>query len=151
MTDELPSQENTNLESKTLADGISCEWLDEGRIVVHTAKHLDSDEIRDSFLEMVKETMQSWNPEQIFLQLLRFPTASMIHFSAETRQKLSATGEYASHLQGRAAVVVPRTFLNMAVRIFVNRDIRAVTPQIEMKIFHNQAVAEEWLRELLED
>lgn len=100
---------------------------------------------------MVKETMQNWNPEQRFLQLLRFPTASMIHFSAETRQKLSATGEYASHLQGRAAVVVPRTFLNMAVRIFVNRDIRAVTPQIEMKIFHNQAVAEEWLREVLEE
>lgn len=129
--------------------GISREWLADGQIVVHSAKVIDIKEGQEVFFEMVMETMQNWNPEQPFLQMVKFPNASMMHFTGELREKLKEVGTNASHLSGRVAVVVPRTFINMALRIFVNRELRNVTPDSEFRFFHNAEVAENWLRELI--
>jgi hypothetical protein len=73
----------------------------------------------------------------------------MIHFTPETRERFKTVGASSSHLSGRVAIVLPRTFVNMALRIFINRELRNITPNTDFRIFHNAASAESWLRELL--
>jgi hypothetical protein len=131
--------------------GVTREWLAEGRIVVHTTKHIDNDEGRAVFFTMVKETMQDWHPDQPFLQMVKFPTASMIHFTPEAREQFKEVGASSSHLIGRVAIILPRTFVNMALRIFINRELRKITPNTDFRIFHSADSAETWLREGLNE
>lgn len=127
-------------------NGVTREWIEEGWLVVHKVVLDDQGEAIDAWEEMVRDTLDLWPSDVEYRALDYFPNLSPLRFSNEVQDRFISLAFAAGNARGRAAVVLPRTFVTMATRIFFNTTLRHYQPYIQRRIFVRTASGLLWLQ-----
>ncbi len=126
--------------------GVTREWIDEGYLVVHKVVLDEKGEALDAWENMVRDTLDLWPPNTEYRGLDYFPNLSPLRFSSDVQDRFISLAFAAGNVRGRAAVVLPRTFVTMATRIFFNTTLKHYQPYIQRRIFVKTSSALVWLQ-----
>jgi hypothetical protein len=156
MTDTQLSQES--LFSRRFLDGMPDRfeqfgrgvirgWLYDSAVVIHKAYIDPAGAAVENWFEMSLDTYADWSPTKAFRAIEYFPNLSRVLFATTVEEKAKMLAKSFPHMQGKAAIVVPRKFVTMSFRRFVNKTLLRLQPEMDREVFHHYDDAVAWLCE----
>ena len=127
-------------------DGVTLEWLHDGRIAMFHAENTSSETI-DAWYHMSVELVQNWPQAKPYLVLSNFSNLGLTPYSRQRSEELAAA--IPDSLNGRVAVVISRGILGYGLRMFGTTPLKALVPNLEFEFFFEETKALAWLEEAL--
>ena len=139
---ELPDR-FANLGEQDMGEGVTVEWIDDGRIVIFRLNRPGKLTI-DRWFEAVWQLFEEYPVDEPLILLHDTRQLGLVPYMREKSAMLSEKG--ARYTKGRYAVVMADTPLAQLGRLYVNFQARKVTTR-EGRAFTDFDAALEWLRE----
>jgi hypothetical protein len=122
--------------------GVTRIWLHKGQIVCYTLSTVARAAV-DAWMQATEELIHAWPLEHPYLAI---QDISEVTLTVYMRQKTSeVNGRMPSSLKGRSAVVMPRTFVNQMIRLFVTIELARKNPSVQRDVFFRIEEATAWL------
>ena len=128
--------------------GITRFWLAKGQIVCYTVTTIARPAI-DAWTEATMELAMAWPKDHIYLSIHDFSEATLTPYVRKRAEE--ANSKMPKTLYGRSAVIMPRTFMNHMIRLFVTVELSRKNLRIERDVFFRLEEATEWLKKALEE
>jgi hypothetical protein len=123
--------------------GISRFWMDQGRIVCYSVTSITRPAI-DAWKASTLEIVHAWPVEQPYLSIHDFSEATLTPYVRQRSAEMSVA--FPERLFGRSAVIMPRTFVNHLIRMWVTMNLARNNQQIKRDVFFRLEEATEWLK-----
>ncbi len=129
-------------EIEQIAEGVTMQWLEHGRIVCFTLNTVARAAI-DAWLDRSYEIVKGWPPQMPYLALQDVSRSMLTPYTRErSAATVALTPEY---LRGRSAVVMPHSVMNQAIRLFVTINLARSHANIQRAVFLDRGGAVRWL------
>ncbi|MEP7285381.1 MAG: hypothetical protein ABI947_06405 [Chloroflexota bacterium] len=122
--------------------GVTRIWLHKGQIVCYTVTSVTR-AAADAWLNSAVELVAQWPADQPYLSIHDFSEATLTPFIR--KRSVEANKAMPPTLFGRSAVIMPRTFVNHIIRLFVTTDLSHANKRIQRDVFFRLEEATEWL------
>lgn len=125
--------------------GVVRGWLYDDTVVIHKAYLDPAGAAVENWFEMSLDTYADWSPTHEFRAIEYFPNLSRLLYATEVEGKAKMLAKSFPQMRGKSAIVVPRKFVTMSFRRFVNKTLKRLQPNMEREVFHHYEDAMEWL------
>ena len=125
--------------------GVVRGWLYDNAVVIHKAYIDPAGAAVEGWFEMSLDTYADWSPTKDFRAIEYFPNLSRLLFANEVQEKAKMLAKSFPHMCGKTAIVVPKKFVTLSFRRFVNKTLKRIQPNLEREVFHHYHDAAEWL------
>lgn len=126
--------------------GISRFWMHQGQIVCYTVTSISRPAI-DAWKASTLELIHAWPLEQPYLSIHDFSEATLTPYVRQRSSELSVA--FPEGLHGRSAAIIPRTFINHLMRMWVTINLARNNERIQRDVFFRIEEATEWLKKAL--
>ena len=125
-----------------ICPGVTRMWLHKGQIVCYSVTTVARPAV-DAWMQATHDLIHAWPREQIYLSVHDISEATLTPY---IRNRTSITNKLMpKDLKGRSAVIVPRTFINQMIRLFVANELGRQNKSIQRDVFFRFEEAIEWL------
>jgi hypothetical protein len=142
---KLPDQKTKG--AVKLADGLTMEWLDEGRILVLTLEYVTRTAV-DTYVEACKRLLKDPKIIENPVCVVQDISAHNVSLTPYFRKSLDEISDFIQHkhIHGYSAVVLRRGFMERIMRYFGN-NLQRKTPSFPSHYFFDRSEAIDWLRQ----
>ena len=102
--------------------GVTREWVNDHRIVVFTIADVSRAAV-DAWMDAVTQTMNTWTADTIYIVHDYTPSKTSM-LTPYMRARIQELYEFGRDLRGHLAVVLPRTFITILMKAFLNKQER---------------------------
>jgi hypothetical protein len=121
-------------------------WMDKGRIVCYTITSVSRAAIdvwADSSLALIME----WPADQPYLAIHDFSEATLTPYVRKRAEDI--VSQIPKHFTGRSAVIMPRSFINQLIRLFVTVDLVNRNRVVDRQVFFRIEEASQWVKKAI--
>lgn len=129
--------------------GVTNTWIKNKRIYITSLSTSTQDAI-NAFVNQLEANIQALPPNQIVLAVNDI-SGAQVAFTPYYRRRITEFMNAHPTLQGRIALVIPKSAIGRIFQLFVNVAVRRdkAVPDTEIRMFFNLSEAIEWLEEAL--
>ncbi len=122
--------------------GVTRMWVHKGQIVCYSLTTVARPAV-DAWMQATHDLVHAWPREQIYLSVHDISEATLTPY---IRNRTSTINKLMpKDLKGRSAVIVPRTFINQMIRLFVANELGRQNTSVQRDVFFRFEEAIEWL------
>lgn len=121
-------------------------WMYRGQIVCYTITSVSRPAI-DTWANASLELIKEWSPDQPYLAIHDFSEATLTPYIRKRAEEVVL--QIPKHYTGRSAVIMPRTFVNQLIRLFVTVDLVNKNKVIDRQVFFRIEEAVEWVKKAI--
>lgn len=122
---------------------VCLEWLDNDQIVIFSATRPSRDTV-DTWAEKVIEITDQYRYKVRYIHDF---SQSQVVLTPYAREKAKLVNDTHPDAKGYVAVILQRSILSQALRLFLNHDLLKRQPNITNRVFFNREDALDWLRQ----
>jgi len=142
----LTWEKRSSQQIELIHPGVTRMWLHKGQIVCYSLTTVERHAV-DAWMQATHDLVHAWPRDQIYLSVHDISEATLTPY---IRNRTSITNKLMpKDLKGRSAVIVPRTFINQMIRLFVANELGRQNLSVQREVFFRFEEGIEWLAQAI--
>lgn len=130
-----------------IAPGLTCEYLDDGQIIIITAYKTPSRELVDLWQQTISEYAHNRHDKRHYI-VYDLSNVKNFPLTPYPRQRLIETAKQNKDVSGCCAVILSRnSFIRSILQLFIARDSARTQPNLKIKIFGKRDLGIAWVQQ----
>src|SRR5258708_757845 len=142
-----PWDKRSSQSVEQICPGVSRFWLHKAQIVCYSVSTITRPAI-DAWMRETLALINTWPLNRTYLSI---HDVSEVTLTPYMRKKVAEVNlQMPKELRGRSAVIVPRTFINQMMRLFVTIELAQKNRSVQRDVFFRLEEATVWLEKALQ-